>query len=168
MMEDKVQLHNRETDLEYLVEVIQLLSHAQSVEEVAQIARHSARTLTQCDGATFILRDGDLCHYKDEEAIAPLWKGRRFPMANCVSGWAMLNKATAVIPDIYKDERVPIEAYRPTFVKSLVMVPIRKSEPIGAIGNYWAHERQASAQEIRLLEALADSTAIALEKRKTY
>jgi len=41
-----------------------------------------------------------------------------------------------MIPDVYLDERIPHDAYRPTFVKSLVMTPIGKEEPIGAIGCY--------------------------------
>jgi GAF domain-containing protein len=41
-----------------------------------------------------------------------------------------------IVENIYTDPRVPIEAYRPTFVKSLAVVPIRTSAPIGAIGNY--------------------------------
>jgi hypothetical protein len=52
------------------------------------------------------------------------------------SGWAILNKKAVAIEDIYLDDRIPQDAYRPTFVKSLVMVPIRATETIGAIGNY--------------------------------
>ena len=66
---------------------MQKLSLAQSREDVIGITRHAARELTGADGATFILREGDLCSYVDEDAIEPLWKGRRFPMVNCVSGW---------------------------------------------------------------------------------
>ena len=89
-------------------------------------------------------------------------------MEACVSGWAMLHKDAAVIPDIYQDDRVPHEAYRPTFVKSMVMVPIRKLDPIGAIGNYWSYEHQPSEKEIGLLQALADSTSIAMENVQIY
>jgi GAF domain-containing protein len=67
-----------------------------------------------------------------------LWKGQRFPMEICGSGWTMKNKKVAIIPDVFEDDRIPIEAYEPTFVKSLLMVPIRTLNPIGAIGNYWA------------------------------
>jgi diguanylate cyclase (GGDEF)-like protein len=81
----------------------------------------------------------------------------------CISGWAMLNHEHAVIEDIYVDERIPHDAYRPTFVKSLLVVPIRSAEPLGAIGIYWASRHRASDQEIGLARALADSTAVALE-----
>lgn len=154
--------------MEYLVEVVQQLSLSKNREEIVSLIRHAAREITGADGASFILRDGDLCFYLDEEAIAPLWKGRRFPMHSCVSGWAMLNKASAVIEDIYQDARVPVEAYRPTFVKSMAMVPIRKDAPVGAIGNYWAKKHKPSGEELKLLEALANATAIALENVRLF
>jgi len=151
-----------------LVQAVQELSLARSLDEVQRIVRTAARELTGCDGATFVLRDGGQCYYADEDAIAPLWKGSRFPLDACISGWAMLNRDSAVIPDIYRDARIPHEAYRPTFVKSLVMVPIRKLDPIGAIGNYWADERQPSDREVSLLQALADATSIAMENVRVY
>jgi response regulator RpfG family c-di-GMP phosphodiesterase len=80
----------------------------------------------------------------------------------------MLNRRPAVIEDIYADERIPHDAYRPTFVKSLAMVPIRTLDPVGAIGNYWATRHQPSEQEVELLQALADSTAVAIENVRAY
>lgn len=154
--------------MERLVHVVQELSLARNLDTVMKIVRTAARELTGADGATFVLRENDLCYYADEDAISPLWKGSRFPMSACISGWAMLNSKSAVIPDIYSDERIPVEAYKPTFVKSLVMVPIRTLDPIGAIGNYWARQRQPLQKEVELLQALADTTAVALENVKVY
>jgi len=149
--------------MERLLQAVQELSLARSLPDIQRIVRTAARELTGCDGATFVLRDNGMCYYADEDAIEPLWKGSRFPLEICISGWAMLNREAAVISDIYLDHRIPHAAYRPTFVKSLVMVPIRKLDPVGAIGNYWAHERQPTDQEVSLLQALADSTSIAME-----
>ncbi len=75
----------------------------------------------------------------------------------------MLNRKPAIIEDIYADERIPHEAYRPTFARSLVMVPIRTMDPVGAIGIYWATRHAATEQEVGLTHALADSTAVALQ-----
>jgi GAF domain-containing protein len=149
--------------MQRLLRAVQELSMARELADVQRVVRQAARELTGCDGATFVLRDGDRCHYADEDAIAPLWKGQRFPMNICISGWAMLNRQSAVIPDIYADPRIPHEAYRPTFVKSLVMVPIRQLDPVGAIGNYWAAAHQPTEDEIALLQALADATSVAME-----
>ena len=149
--------------MERLVQVIQELSMARDLEMIMAIVRRAARELTGADGATLVLRDGDMCFYADEDAIEPLWKGRRFPIEQCISGWAMLHREAVVLEDIYADPRVPLDTYRATFVKSLAMVPIRRHKPMGAIGNYWAAPCKPSETTVRLLQALADSTASALE-----
>lgn len=154
--------------LEHLVEVVQELSLARDLDAVANIVRRAARNLTGADGATFVLRDGNECYYVEENAISPLWKGQRFPMTTCISGWVMLNARPAVIEDIYMDPRIPAEAYRPTFVKSLAMVPIRKEQPIGAIGNYWASKRIPTDDEVSILQALANVTSVTLENVDLY
>jgi signal transduction histidine kinase len=151
-----------------LVKAVQNLSLARSLDAVQAIVRTAARELTGADGATFVLRDDDRCFYADEDAIAPLWKGQRFPMSTCISGWAMLNRSPAVIEDIYADARIPADAYQPTFVKSLAMVPIRTAEPIGAIGNYWASSHLATDAEVAVLQALADSVSVAMENLRLY
>lgn len=61
----------------------------------------------------------------------------------------MLNKQSVAIEDIYVDPRIPTDAYRPTFVKSLAMVPIRTADPVGAIGNYWAHPHKPTTRAMR-------------------
>ena len=137
---------------------------AADVTEVGAIARSSARALTGADGATFVLRDGDDCFYADEEAISPLWKGQRFPLNHCISGWAMLNAATAIVPDISLDPRIPMEAYRPTFVRSLVVVPVGSEKPSAALGVYWSVRQVPHASLVRRLETLAAHTAAAIER----
>jgi K+-sensing histidine kinase KdpD len=154
--------------MEHLIEVVQELSLARDMESVMRIVRIAARKLTGADGATFVLRDHDKCYYADEDAISPLWKGSRFPLNTCISGWAMLNRKPVAIEDIYADDRIPHDAYKPTFVKSLAMVPIRTIEPIGAIGNYWARHHSPTEQELKLLQSLADITAVTLENVRVY
>jgi signal transduction histidine kinase/FixJ family two-component response regulator len=151
-----------------LVDLVKELSLARSVDTIVRIVRRGARQLNQADGATVVMRDGEFCHYVDEDAIGPLWKGSRFPLGSCISGWAMLNGQAVAIPDIYLDPRIPHDAYRPTFVKSLVMVPIRAESPIGAIGNYWANTHEATPDEVELIQALADCTSLAFENVAVY
>lgn len=154
--------------MERLVEVVQELSLARDLGAVTDIVRRAARELTGADGATFVLREGDRCFYADEDAISPLWKGQRFPVSACISGWVMLNREPAVIEDIYKDPRIPTDVYRLTFVKSMAMVPIRREAPIGAIGNYWARHRRPDAGEVTVLQALADVTSVTMENVGLY
>jgi len=149
--------------LESLVEAVQQLSLARDLDSVAAIVRGAARTLAGSDGASLVLRDAGQCYYFDEDAISPLWKGQRFPLSQCISGWCMLNRTAVAIEDIYADDRIPHAAYRPTFVRSLLMTPIRTLEPIGAIGSYWAQHHAPSADETHLLQTLANATSVALE-----
>lgn len=149
--------------LRLLLEAIQNLSTSISLENVMETVRVYARRLLNAEGSTFILRDSDFCYYADEDTISPLWKGQRFPISQCISGWVMLNKQSVIINDIYTDARIPIESYRSTFVHSLAMAPIRLNDPLGAIGVYWGVEHAPSPDEVQLLQTLADATAKAVE-----
>ncbi|KKW90798.1 histidine kinase [Sphingobium chungbukense] len=139
-----------------------LLSETRSLAEVVEILRDSARAAVGADGIAVVLRDGDQCHYYAEDAMEPLWEGMRFPQEACVSGWAMLNRKSAAIPDIRLDPRIPQEAYRQTFVKSMLMVPIGATDPVAALGAYWATTGHPDADETAILESLAQAASTAL------
>lgn len=137
------------------------LETALSREAVIEVVRSTARSVLSADGVTFVLREGGLCHYVEEDAIAPLWKGMRFPISTCISGWSMLHAETAVIEDIYADPRIPHDAYRPTFVKSLVMTPLNHP-PVAAIGAYWQDKRKFTARELQAIKTLSLAVGRAL------
>ena len=143
-------------------ELILDLSMARGLDDIMQVMREQARPLIGADGITFVLRDGMQCHYADEDAISPLWKGQRFPLSSCISGWAMLNRQVVVIENIYADDRIPHAVYRPTFVKSLAMVPVETDDPVAAIGAYWAHHHRPYDEQLRILQRIANSAAVAM------
>jgi two-component sensor histidine kinase len=149
-----------------LLAAIENLARAGTTEDIVELIRTSARRLIGCDGIAMVIRDGDLCHYIEEDAVGPLWKGRKFAMSDCISGWAMLHKQTAVIPDIADDARIPVHLYRETFVQSLVMVPVGIEQPIAALGAYWSEVYEPSDYEIETVETLARATATALENAR--
>jgi hypothetical protein len=124
----------------------------------------SARQLVEADGATFVALDGDKCFYADEDATSPLWKGERFPVEQCIGGWAMTNQQTAVVPDIRLDDRITQSVYARTFVRSLVMVPIDAPTPVSAVGVYWSRVRRATDEEVTRLTRLASEAAQALHR----
>lgn len=78
------------------------------------------------------------------------------------------DRQAAVIPDIYSDHRIPVDAYRPTFVKSLAMVPVRREAPIAAVGAYWARTHRARDAEVVVLQTLADAAALAIDNVTVY
>ena len=151
-----------------LISVVQELSLARDLQQIVEIVRRAARQLTGADGADFVIRDDDRAHYIAESAITPLWKGRRVPLIDSVSGWAITGRRPIVIADIRRESRAPVERYRSTFVRSLVAVPIRSADPLGAIGVYWSQPHQCTPDELMLLEALANTTAVSMENVRVY
>ncbi len=138
-------------------------AYAESLQDIVDLVRSTARAIFSSDGVTFVLREGDKCHYVDEDAIGPLWKGRKFPMKNCISGWCMLTGKTAAIEDIFADPRIPHDVYRRTFVKSLIMAPVGGRSPVAAIGAYWSERRLFVDKEIGMVEAMAGVVAEAMK-----
>jgi len=159
---------DRLTRSDRLLRVVVDLASARDLHTITGIVRTAARALTQADGVTFVIREGGECYYADEDAIAPLWKGKRFPLHQCVSGWVMRTAQPVVIRDIYADPRVPQDAYRPTFVRSMAMVPVRREQPVGAIGAYWASDHLVTAEELHTLSTFADSASLALANVTLY
>jgi diguanylate cyclase (GGDEF)-like protein len=148
---------------DFFIDVVQALSRAREMSALQWIVSAAARRLTGTDGTHVILREGDHCCYADEDAVAPTWNGRHVPLDECIGGWVMKNRKPALIVDVAKDPRIPADAYRSPQVRSLAMLPIRSTDPIGAMGNYWSHLHQPTDAELRLLQALADTTAVAME-----
>lgn len=155
---------NQDFRLKLLEAAKDRLGVARSLDEIIAIVRSTARAFFSADGVTFVLRDDGKCHYIEEDAIGPLWKGQKFPMETCISGWCMLNKETAAIEDIFKDARIPHDVYRKTFVKSLVMVPVGGDLPVAAMGAYWSEKRAFSKNDVAAVEALAAAVSGAMQR----
>ncbi|MET0336825.1 MAG: ATP-binding protein, partial [Caulobacter sp.] len=149
--------------LAILIDAVEQLAGATTPADVGRVVRTAARQLTGADGITVVMREGSKVRYIDEDAIAPLWKGQAFPIENCISGWAMLNRQSVSISDIRQDPRVPIPLYEPTFVRSLIMAPVRPEDPIAAIGAYWAQPGAPTPKAVAVLEMIARAARVALE-----
>ena len=147
-----------------LARTAELMAEAGSLADVVSILTRTGRWIAGSDGIAVVLREDDVCAYVAEDAIEPLWKGRRFPLETCISGWAMLNRKTAVVPDIGTDPRIPISAYASKAIRSLVMVPIGAPEPVAALGAYWCAMVWLDIATVARLEALACQATAALAR----
>ncbi|HRP10858.1 MAG TPA: GAF domain-containing sensor histidine kinase [Terricaulis sp.] len=152
--------------LDTLMEAVERLAGASDEKAVAAIVRTAARRLTGADGVSVVLRKEDRVHYIDEDAVSPLWKGQDFPIEACISGWAIMHRQTVVISDITGDPRIPLAAYRPTFVKSLVMAPVGMPDPYASIGAYWAAKRRPTDEEVHALETIARAASVAMQNAR--
>jgi GAF domain-containing protein len=152
------------TRLRDLAAAIEAIAAVPTLTGLIAIMRTTARRLIGADGISVVLREGAFCHYVEEDAIGPLWKGQRFLAEVCVSGWAMNHEQTAVIPDIATDPRVPYALYSETFVRSLVMAPIVAGRAIGALGAYWSDAHRPSGTAIATVETIARFAGLAVAR----
>jgi signal transduction histidine kinase len=156
--------------LEQLVQVVQQLSATHDLATILATVARAARELVGADGASVALRDGDRGHHAEEDAIAPLWKGEWFALDTGLAGWVIRHGETVVLDDARADERFPAEAHD-RFVRGLVMAPIRRASPLGPLGALaacWAAPHHASDDEVRLLDALADAAAVAIDNLEQW
>jgi signal transduction histidine kinase/DNA-binding NarL/FixJ family response regulator len=141
------------------------LTRAPDRTALVELALTSARELTGAESAAFALLDGTECEYTDEQAgpgAEPLGlAGRRLPVKDCIAGWAIRQHQPAVVDDPRRDSRFDAGPYGPA-VTSLAVAPVRAADPIAAIGCYWIEPHQVTATDVRLLQLLADQTAVAL------
>lgn len=150
-----------------LSRALEQLGAAHTQAAILDVIRNFARELVDAQGVSIVLREEGQCHYvRTDSPIGPLWQGKRFPLISCVSGWAMTHKETAVIEDVLSDERVPRALYEPTFVRSMVMVPVGDHADGAAIGAYWSVPCKPDPEAIVVLETLARASGVALERCK--
>ena len=134
-----------------------LLGRTASVEASLEVLRAHARAIGCADGVTVVRRDGDEVIHVGEDAVAPLWTGRRFPIGLCVSGLAMTERRAIYIPDIRRDARVPPHVHATDFVASMAMFPLGIGKPVGALGIFWAQHNPAEPDALELLDTLVRS-----------
>ncbi len=60
------------TPLASLTRATSAISRARSLDEIVATIRATARALIGSEGIAVIRLEGDLCHYVEEDAIAPL------------------------------------------------------------------------------------------------
>lgn len=150
-------------ELSTMSSIIQKLSNTTNLTQVARIVSNAARHMCEADAATFIVKQGDQCVYADEDAPATLWKGREFPMAECISGWVMKHRVPSMIKHMDGDARVPARENNDMELTSMVMVPIGTKRVVGAIGVYWSEEHVVSDMQLETLKSLGDLTAMAMK-----
>ena len=146
-----------------LISAVQDLALARTVPEIHRVVSRAARRLLRSDGSSLILVDGPFAHHTDEDGTGPGWRGRRIPLDGCLSGWCVRERRAVVVDDVRADIRLPVAPFWSTPVTSVIMVPVRSRQPIGALATYWKAAHKATGDEVRTLQALADSACLALE-----
>jgi len=147
-----------------LTKATQEVETCTTLADILEVLRDRARAIASADGVAVVRREGDEVVYVGEDAIAPLWTGRRFAIRTCVSGLAILHRTPILIPDIMADDRVPLNAYLSTFVRSMALFPIGAGRPVAALGCYWAEPQLVADDVLYLINSLTRSANASLER----
>lgn len=135
---------------EALFEGVRDLAVADDLPTIRRVVRRTTERLTGADDTWFLVRGEADGHLDDVEPS--------------VGHQAMQHGRTIAIADLADDERIPAGSARRTRTRSLLMVPIRSHDPVGVIGASWERHHEPAMAQITVLQALADSTAMALDK----
>ncbi|MBU1172480.1 MAG: PAS domain S-box protein [Proteobacteria bacterium] len=163
--EDVFRLNAR---LERLTQVVQDLSTVRSIGPIMDIVRSAAQELLQSDRATFVLKEGARYHYKQPDDMEQPIREKCLPMQQCISDWAIRRKERLIIEDVTLEKNIPDGLNRPVNVTSLIIIPIRIKDPVGAIGVYWIKLHKPTREDLQILQALVDSTSVAMERVRVY
>lgn len=148
--------------VEEMATAITALSQVRDVEGVAKVVRNAARRLVDADGACFVVREGETCHYVGHNALSTELRSADFALDSCLPGWCILKRKAARVLDVRNDAMVRADLYDQSEVRSLIVVPIRRYDPVGAIEIYWQDEHVATDEEVRFVQALADSISVTM------
>lgn len=168
---ERARARNRRAVFE-LIRVIQNLALVRNKTAVYPPVLRAARALTGADGAAFLMKEEAGFVHCAEDAIAPVLQGASQPAETSPAALAVKERRTVAIRDVRSPgdngHRMPVAVYGSTFVRGLVLAPIRRDDPCGALALYWARPHRAADHEKLLLETLADASAIAFEHAQAY
>ncbi len=155
-------------ELARLVDVVQELSLARSAGRIIEILGEAAERLLRADAACLLLREGEHWYYADDAATGPPADGDGTSVSVFLSSLVMEQRQPVAIEDLQADPRIPAGVHRFPRTQSALMVPVRPTDPVGAIGVYWAERHAARENETQFLQVLADATSGALETVQAY
>ncbi|HYE93775.1 MAG TPA: GAF domain-containing protein [Terriglobales bacterium] len=92
------------------------------------------------------------------------------PSHESFAGYAFLHKTTIQVEDLANEHRFSIPGYLSEHgVRAGIVVPIGvRQEPVGILAAYYRRPHRFSDEESRVLTALAQETALALDKARLY
>lgn len=167
-----------------------LAARTEELEELGEITRSLALTLDPDDllrrviAAAVRLVESDGCGIAllsengQELAAAPYSVGllaplgrREIPLEGSLIGWVVRNREAALIVDARDDVRVLHSVLNPEEIASVVSVPLLgRSGPLGTLTSVRsrANPRPFRTDELRLIERLARTAALAVENARLF
>jgi Nif-specific regulatory protein len=165
-------------DLQLLYEVSTSIHAIKDFDEMLQAVLHKIKEVFRIDGASLALHEPDQKKFFFIQTVEMQQDGANkniekmhFPDHRGVAGWVLQNNQPVLISDTSKDERVfkEFSLDKKFSTRSMICVPLRTPKAI--IGVLYAIKKldgSFTAKDLRLLEILSVTLAMAIENAKNY
>jgi Nif-specific regulatory protein len=167
-----------EEDLSLFYEVANSIHAIRDLDEMLRDILHKIRTVFRVEGASLALHDPERGEFffirtveEEREGAHDRKKKMRFPDHLGVAGWVLRERRPALIPDVSRDERFfkGIDIQQDFETRSMICLPLLSRR--GFVGILYLLNKldgEFTARDVRLLETLAGTVAIAVENARLY
>jgi len=168
------EVHQRIDELAVLSTINQTINSTLDLQEILTIITDLARRLSGVAATSVVLRDddeGDLQYAASSGEGATFVRGKRLAEGQGIMGWVVEHGQPAFVPDVSKDPRfLPGFDQKSGFLtQSMLCVPLQaKGQTIGAISVMNKEQGTFDQDDLRLLNLLAASAAVAIENARLY
>jgi signal transduction protein with GAF and PtsI domain len=161
----------RSDQISTLAQVGQVISSGRYLEEMLQLLVNIIAKMMQARVCSIMLVDAqknELVVKAAKASSEEYWRKPNLKIGNSLISRVVKEKAPLMVRDVTREESYQYpELATKEGVRSLLSVPmIMKGQVIGVINVYSADERSFSNEDLRLLSAVADQVALALENTK--
>lgn len=161
----------RSDQISTLAQVGQIIASGRYLEEMLQLLVNIIARMMQGRVCSIMLVDSqknELVLKAAKASSEEYWRKPNLKIGNSLISRVVKEKAPLMVRDVTKEESYQYpELATKEGVRSLLSVPmIMKDQVIGVINVYSADERVFSKEDLRLLSAVADQVALALENTK--
>jgi class 3 adenylate cyclase len=168
------EVHQRIDELAVLSTINQTINSTLDLQEILNIITDLARRLIGVAATSVVLDNeegGDLYYAASSGAGATFVRGKRLAAGQGIMGWVVEHGQPAFVPDVSKDPRfLPKFDQKSGFLTlSMLCVPLMaKGRTTGAIGLMNKEQGNFDQDDLRLLNLLAASAAVAIENARLY
>ncbi len=169
------QTQRRANELAFLNSASQMMVSSLDLDEVLQTTVRQATEVLEMEAGSLLLLEpdaGDLVFEAAWGGGSEGLSGQRIPVGVGIAGWVAEHRQSAIVRDVYQDERFysRFDEVAEEFVtRSILCVPLIYRDRIaGVMQALNKLEGEFTAEDQRLLEALASAAAIAVENARLY
>lgn len=161
-----VDMQQRERELTAVVEIAQALRKIQTEAQIYPIVINCLRTTMEADGCSIALFDEDSqeIYFTVSEGYFSAQNGVRIPLETGAAGWVMRNGAVYLNNNIQEEPGPSILKYSGG-VKALLIAPMIAEDQVIGMVEVGAN-RSWEDEDVRLLTAIAEITAYAIQREK--